>query len=63
MTHPCPNEPSVVEPSAQLDEATSLLTSAPPSTDQNGDYEGIVVPAEDVRIQGRVAYVIHPPAR
>ena len=28
---------------------------------QNGEHEDIVVPAEDVRIQGRVVYVIHPP--
>jgi repressor LexA len=29
---------------------------------QNGEYEDIVVPAEDVKVQGRVIYVIHPPA-
>ncbi len=29
---------------------------------QNGGYEDIVVPAEDVKIQGRVVYVVHPPA-
>ena len=29
---------------------------------QNGGYEDIVVPAEDVKVQGRVVYVIHPPA-
>ena len=28
---------------------------------QNGGYEDLVVPAEDVKIQGRVVYVIHPP--
>lgn len=28
---------------------------------QNGGYEDIVVPADDVKIQGRVVYVIHPP--
>lgn len=30
---------------------------------QNGDHEDIVVPAGDVRIQGRVEYVIHRPRR
>jgi len=29
---------------------------------QNGGYEDIVVSAEEVKIQGRVVYVIHPPA-
>jgi repressor LexA len=29
----------------------------------NGDHEDIVVPADQTRIQGRVAYVIHPPLR
>ena len=29
---------------------------------QNGEYEDIVVPAKDAKIQGRVIYVIHPPA-
>jgi repressor LexA len=29
---------------------------------QNGEHEDLVVPAKDVRIQGRVVYVIHPPA-
>src|ERR671910_301793 len=28
---------------------------------QNGGYEDIVVPAGDVKIQGRVVYVVHPP--
>jgi repressor LexA len=28
---------------------------------ENGDHEDIVVPAEDLRVQGRVVYVIHPP--
>ncbi len=28
---------------------------------QNGGYEDIVVPANEVRVQGRVVYVIHPP--
>lgn len=27
---------------------------------QNGGYEDIVVPAEDVKVQGRVVYVVHP---
>jgi repressor LexA len=30
---------------------------------QNGGHEDIVLLGEDVRIQGRVVYVIHPPAR
>ncbi|MDP8951259.1 MAG: transcriptional repressor LexA [Actinomycetota bacterium] len=30
---------------------------------ENGEHEGIVVPAEDVKIQGRVVYVVHPPGR
>jgi repressor LexA len=30
---------------------------------RNGDHEDIVVPADEVRIQGRVTHVIHPPAR
>ena len=30
---------------------------------QNGEHEDIVVPAEQVQIQGRVTHVIHPPAR
>lgn len=28
---------------------------------QNGDHEEVVVPADEVRIQGRVVYVVHPP--
>lgn len=28
---------------------------------ENGDHEDIVVPAEDVILQGRVVYVVHPP--
>ena len=28
---------------------------------ENGDHEDLVAPAEDVVIQGRVVYVIHPP--
>jgi repressor LexA len=30
---------------------------------ENGDHEVLVLPAEDVRIQGRVVYVVHPPKR
>lgn len=30
---------------------------------QNGDHEEIVVPAEEVRVQGEVVYVLHPPRR
>ncbi len=30
---------------------------------ENGDHEELVLPAEDVRIQGRVVYVVHPPRR
>lgn len=30
---------------------------------KNGDHRDIVVPAEDVTIQGEVVYVIHPPRR
>lgn len=29
----------------------------------NGEHEDIVVSAEDVEVQGRVVYVVHPPAR
>lgn len=28
---------------------------------ENGDHEDLIVPAEDVRVQGRVVYVVHPP--
>ena len=28
---------------------------------ENGDHEDLVVPAEDVAVQGRVVYVVHPP--
>jgi repressor LexA len=28
---------------------------------QNGGHEDIVIPAEDVKVQGRVVYVLHPP--
>jgi len=38
-------------------EAGDLLRLRP----ENGDHEDLVVPAEDVTIQGRVVYVIHPP--
>jgi repressor LexA len=27
----------------------------------NGDHQDLVVPAHDVKIQGRVVYVVHPP--
>ncbi len=30
---------------------------------ENGEHEEIVVPAEGVRLQGRVVYVVHPPRR
>jgi phage repressor protein C with HTH and peptisase S24 domain len=30
---------------------------------ENGDHEELVLPSEDVRVQGRVAYVVHPPKR
>lgn len=30
---------------------------------ENGDHEEIVVPADEVRVQGRVVYVVHPPRR
>ena len=30
---------------------------------ENGKHEDIVISAEDVKIQGRVVYVIHPPSR
>jgi repressor LexA len=30
---------------------------------QNGEHEDIVLPAEDLKVQGRIVYVIHPPAR
>ena len=30
---------------------------------ENGDHEERVLPAEDVRVQGRVVYVVHPPGR
>ena len=28
---------------------------------ENGDHQDLVVPAQDVKIQGRVVYVVHPP--
>jgi repressor LexA len=28
---------------------------------ENGDHEELVLPAEDVRVQGCVVYVVHPP--
>lgn len=30
---------------------------------QNGEHEEIVAPAEGVRVQGEVVYVLHPPRR
>jgi repressor LexA len=30
---------------------------------ENGEHKEILVPAEDVRVQGRVVYVVHPPRR
>ena len=30
---------------------------------ENGDHEELVLPSEDVQVQGRVAYVVHPPKR
>ena len=30
---------------------------------QNGEPDDIVVPADQVRIQGKVTHVVHPPAR
>jgi repressor LexA len=30
---------------------------------ENGDHEEIVLPVEDVRVQGCVVYVVHPPGR
>jgi repressor LexA len=39
-------------------EMLRLRPEAPP-----GEYEEMVVPAEEVRVQGRVVYVLHPPAR
>jgi repressor LexA len=30
---------------------------------QNGEHEDIVVPADRVRVQGRVLHVVHPPSR
>ncbi len=28
---------------------------------ENGDHEELILPAEDVRVQGCVVYVVHPP--
>ena len=39
-------------------EMLRLRPEAPP-----GEYEEMVVPAEEVRVQGRVVYVLHPPGR
>jgi repressor LexA len=30
---------------------------------ENGDHEELVLPAEDVRVQGRVVHVVHPPEK
>jgi repressor LexA len=30
---------------------------------ENGDHEDLVLPAEEVRVQGRVVYVVHPPGK
>jgi repressor LexA len=30
---------------------------------ENGEHEDLIISAEDVKIQGRVVYVIHPPGR
>ena len=30
---------------------------------ENGKHQDIVVPAEEIRVQGRVLYVVHPPRR
>ena len=30
---------------------------------ENGEHEEIIVPAEEVRVQGEVVYVLHPPRR
>ncbi len=38
-------------------EAGDLLRLRP----ENGNHEDLVLPAEDVKIQGRVVYVVHPP--
>ena len=38
-------------------EAGDLLRLKP----EHGDHEDLVVPADDVTIQGRVVYVVHPP--
>jgi len=39
-------------------EMLRLRPEAPP-----GEYEEMVVPAEEARVQGRVVYVLHPPGR
>jgi repressor LexA len=28
---------------------------------ENGEHEDLVVPDEDLKVQGRVVYVVHPP--
>jgi repressor LexA len=39
-------------------EMLRLRPQAPP-----GEYEELVVPANEARVQGRVVYVLHPPGR
>ena len=41
----------------EKNEAGDLLRLKP----ENGDHQDLVVPAENVTIQGRVVYVVHPP--
>ncbi|WP_207956051.1 transcriptional repressor LexA [Rubrobacter marinus] len=41
----------------ERDEAGETLRLRP----ENGEHEDLVVPAEDVAVQGRVVYVVHPP--
>jgi repressor LexA len=41
----------------EKNEARDLLRLEP----ENGDHQDLVVPAENVAIQGRVVYVVHPP--
>ena len=41
----------------EKNEAGDLLRLKP----ENGDHQDLVIPAQDVKIQGRVVYVVHPP--
>lgn len=41
----------------ETDEAGDLLRLKP----ENGDHQDLVLPPQDVTIQGRVVYVVHPP--